>query len=85
MWFLPISILLTTTVLAIPLGSYFAMMLFPFALVLMYGHVLNRKRHAWVIFSVMMFLMIGTVAWSIYFDTLKPNPGFTSHPGSRKL
>ena len=34
-------------------------------------------------FSVMMFLMIGTVAWSIYFDTLKPNRGFTSHPGSR--
>jgi K+-transporting ATPase ATPase A chain len=63
--------------------SCIAMMLFPFALVLMYGHMLNRKRHAWVIFSVMMFLMIGTVVWSIYFDTLKPNPGLIANPQSR--
>lgn len=27
----------------------------------------------------MMVLMIGTVAWAIYFDTLKPNPGITAH------
>jgi K+-transporting ATPase ATPase A chain len=36
-------------------------------------------RHAWVIFSVMMALMIGTVAWAVYFDTMKPNPGLTAH------
>ncbi len=60
--------------------SCFAMMLFPFALVLMYGRMLQRMRHGWVIFAVMMVLMIGTVVWSIYFDTLKPNPGLTAHP-----
>jgi potassium-transporting ATPase potassium-binding subunit len=65
--------------------SCIAMMLFPFALVLMYGHMLNRKRHAWVIFSVMMSMMIGTVVWSIYFDTLKPNPGLIANPQSRSF
>ena len=60
-----------------------AMMIFPFALVLMYGRMLGRKRHAFVIFSVMMVLMIGTVVWSVYFDTLKPNPGLTGHPVAR--
>ena len=31
-----------------------AMMLFPFSLVLMYGRMLGRMRHSWVIFSVML-------------------------------
>ena len=60
-----------------------AMMLFPFALVLMYGRMLGKKKHAWVIFSVMMALMVGTIAWSVYFDTLKPNPALTAHPRAR--
>ena len=59
--------------------SCVAMMLFPFSLVLMYGRMLKRRRHSAVIFSVMMVLMIGTVVWPIYFDTLKPNPGLTAH------
>jgi K+-transporting ATPase ATPase A chain len=57
----------------------FAMMIFPFTLVLMYGRMLGRLRHAVVIFSVMMLLMIGTIVWSIYYDTMKPNPGLTAH------
>ena len=56
-----------------------SMMIFPFALVLMYGRMLGRLRHAFVVFSVMMILMIGTIVWSVYFDTLKPNPGLTAH------
>jgi K+-transporting ATPase ATPase A chain len=59
----------------------FAMMIFPFSLVLMYGRMLKRVRHSIVIFSVMMVLSIGTIVWAIYFDTLKPNPGLTAHPG----
>ena len=55
-------------------------MLFPMALVLMYGRMLSRRRHSVVIFAVMLTLLVGTVLWSIYFDTLKPNPGFTAHP-----
>jgi potassium-transporting ATPase potassium-binding subunit len=56
-----------------------AMMIFPFALVLMYGRMLGRRRHSMVIFSVMLLLMASTIIWSIHFDTLKPNPGLTRH------
>ena len=61
------------------------MMIYPFTLVLMYGRMLGKLRHAWVIFGVMMTLMIGTVVWSIYFDTMRPNPGLTAHPQSRRF
>jgi K+-transporting ATPase ATPase A chain len=60
-----------------------SMMIFPFALVLMYGRMLRRMRHAWVIFSVMLLMMAGTIFMSVYYDTLKPNPGLTSHPLTR--
>jgi K+-transporting ATPase ATPase A chain len=60
-----------------------AMMIFPFALVFMYGKMLNRKKHGLVIFAVMLFMMIGTIVWSIYFDTTKPNPAFTANPETR--
>lgn len=60
-----------------------AMMIFPFSLVLMYGRLLKRMRHSWVIFAVMMVLMAGTFVWTIYFDTLKPNPGLTAHPTAK--
>jgi len=45
--------------------------------------MLQRFRHSLVIFSVMLLLMTGTVAWSIYADTLQPNPGLTAHPTER--
>jgi potassium-transporting ATPase potassium-binding subunit len=61
----------------------FCMMLFPMALVLMYGRMLRRLRHSIVIFSVMLLLFVGTVVWAIYFDTMQPNPGLTAHPQSR--
>jgi len=61
----------------------FAMMFFPMSLVLMYGSMLKRMAHAWVIFAVMMSLMVGTIAWTVYYDTLQPNPGLTAHPNSR--
>jgi potassium-transporting ATPase potassium-binding subunit len=60
-----------------------SMMWFPMALVWMYGIMLRRRRHSLVIFSVMFVLLAGTILWSIYFDTLKPNPGLTAHSQSR--
>ena len=60
-------------------------MLFPMALVLMYGRMLSRRRHSYVIFAVMLTLLVGTVLWTIYFDTLKPNPGLTAHPGPQNF
>jgi len=64
--------------------SCVGMMLFPFALVLMYGRMLGRMRHAWIIFSVMMAMMAGTIGWTVWYDTLKPNLGLTAHPVSRQ-
>jgi K+-transporting ATPase ATPase A chain len=61
----------------------FAMMLFPFSLVLMYGRMLGRPRHAAVIFIVMMTMMVGTIFWTIKYDTLRPNPGLTAHADTR--
>ena len=61
----------------------FAMMLFPFSLVLMYGRMLGRPRHAAVIFVVMMVMMVGTIFWTIEYDTLRPNPGLTAHTDSK--
>ncbi len=60
-----------------------AMMVFPFALVFMYGRMLGRMRHSYVIFAVMLTLMAGTVIWSVCYDTLRPNPGLTAHPVAR--
>ena len=57
----------------------YSMMMFPFGLVLMYGRMLGRFKHSMVIFVVMWVLMAGTVVWAVYFDTLQPNPGLTSH------
>jgi K+-transporting ATPase ATPase A chain len=62
-----------------------AMMLFPFSLVLMYGRMLKRMKHAWTIFAVMQSLMIATVLWTICFDTLKPNPGITAQPAGEPI
>ena len=61
----------------------FAMMIFPFCLVLMYGRMLGRFRHSLVIFSVMLLMFVGTIVSAIYYDTLKPNPGLTAHPIAR--
>jgi K+-transporting ATPase ATPase A chain len=61
----------------------FGMMLFPFALVLMYGRMLGRPRHAAVIFVVMMVMMVGTIFWTIEYDTLRPNPGLIAHTDTK--
>jgi K+-transporting ATPase ATPase A chain len=62
-----------------------AMMIFPFSLVLMYGRMLARLRHAVVIYSVMLSMMIGLIAWAVYWDTMKPNPAFTAHAETRSF
>jgi potassium-transporting ATPase potassium-binding subunit len=73
----------------------FAMMIFPFTLVLMYGRMLRRIRHSVIIYSVMLTMMVGLIAWAISWDTLQPNPAFTgtktarnydiTTPGGKKL
>lgn len=57
-----------------------ANLIFPFAIVLMFGRMMGSPRHGNMIFSVMMLLALGTVISSVYYDTLKPNPGLTEQP-----
>jgi K+-transporting ATPase ATPase A chain len=55
------------------------MMLFPMALVLMYGRMLGRLRHGFVIYAVMGILLVGMIGWAIHWDARQPNPGITAH------
>jgi len=55
------------------------MMLFPMALVLMYGRLLGRPRHGFVIYTVMGILLVGMIGWAIHWDARQPNPGITAH------
>jgi K+-transporting ATPase ATPase A chain len=52
------------------------------ALALMYGRMLRRLRHAWVLYSVMGVLLLGMIGWAVYWDALKPNPALTAHAGN---
>ncbi len=55
----------------------FAMMIFPFSLVLMYGRMLRRIRHSVVIYGVMLSMMVALIWWTVEWDTLRPNAAFT--------
>jgi len=61
----------------------FAMMIFPFTLVLMFGRMLSRIRHSVVIYSVMLAMMIGLIWWTVDWDTLSPNPAFAGTAAAR--
>jgi potassium-transporting ATPase potassium-binding subunit len=61
----------------------FAMMIFPFTLVLMYGRMLRRVRHSVVIYGVMLTMMVGLIWWAVEWDTLAPNAAFTGTAAER--
>jgi potassium-transporting ATPase potassium-binding subunit len=54
-------------------------LIFPFSLLVMFGRMLKNIRHATVIYGVMMLMLAALVGWSIWWDTLEPNPAFTEH------
>jgi K+-transporting ATPase ATPase A chain len=54
-------------------------LLFPLALVVMFGRMLRNMRHAAVIYGVMMLLFATMIGWAVFWDTLHPNPGLTAH------
>ncbi len=55
------------------------MMIFPFSLIVMFGIFIRNMRHAMVIYGVMMTLLVTLIGWSIYWDTLTPNPALVAH------
>jgi potassium-transporting ATPase potassium-binding subunit len=55
-------------------------LLFPCAVVVMFGRLLQRMRHALMLYGVMILLFGAMTGWVIYWDTLQPNPGLTGQP-----
>ncbi len=56
-------------------------LLFPFALVVMFGRMLGKMGQALVIYGVMLGLFVVMIGWGIAWDTLQPNPGLADQPG----
>jgi K+-transporting ATPase ATPase A chain len=54
-----------------------SILLFPAAVVVTFGTMLNRPRHAAVIYGVMLFLFLAMLGWTVSWDTLQPNPALT--------
>jgi K+-transporting ATPase ATPase A chain len=57
-----------------------SILIFPFALVVMFGRMLKQMRHAFIIFyGVMMLLFVAMIGWAIHFDTQQGNPALMAH------
>jgi K+-transporting ATPase ATPase A chain len=54
-------------------------LIFPMALVVMFGRMLKNMRHARLIYGVMLVLLMVMITWAIHYDTGQPNPGLTEH------
>jgi K+-transporting ATPase ATPase A chain len=54
-------------------------LIFPFSLVVMFGRMLNNLRHAAVLYSAMMILLLSTIGWGVAWDSM-PNPALTARP-----
>ncbi len=57
-----------------------SILLFPCALVVMFGRMLGQMRHATLIYGVMLLMFAGMVGWAVAADTLRPNPATASRP-----
>jgi K+-transporting ATPase ATPase A chain len=51
-----------------------SILIFPFSLVVMFGRMLNRMRHASIVYVVMLLMFLGMIGWAVRTDTLQPNP-----------
>ncbi len=54
-------------------------LIFPFALVILFGRMLKNLRHAAVLYGAMMVLFLVMIGWAVCWDTLEPNPALTAH------
>jgi K+-transporting ATPase ATPase A chain len=61
--------------------SAVAILLLPYAAVIMFGRMLNNMRHAAVLYGVMLALLAAQTGWAVYWDTLRPNPGVAGRAG----
>jgi K+-transporting ATPase ATPase A chain len=59
-----------------------SILLFPFAVVVTYGRMLAKMRHAVILFVVMFVLLVGMTAWAVTFDDTAPNPALLPRQAS---
>jgi K+-transporting ATPase ATPase A chain len=59
--------------------SCLGILLFPCAVVVMFGVMLGRLRHAAVLYGVMLVLCAGMIGWAVHFDAAQPNPALLAH------
>jgi len=57
-----------------------AILLIPMAQVLMFGRMLRQSRHALIIGTVMLALLLTFFGWAVATDTLSANPGLSGLP-----
>ncbi len=55
-----------------------SILLIPFSLVVMFGRMLGQRRHALVIYGVMLLMFTGMIVWAVWHDTAQPNPALTA-------
>ena len=53
-------------------------LIFPFALVIAFGRMLHNMRHAAIIYSVMLGMLVVMIGWAIYWDTAHGNPSLAA-------
>jgi K+-transporting ATPase ATPase A chain len=58
-------------------------MIFPFALVVMFGRMLRQMRQAAVIYGVMLLLLSIMIVWAVHHDTEQPNLALVAQPEQR--
>jgi K+-transporting ATPase ATPase A chain len=54
--------------------SCVCILLFPCAVVVMFGRMIGQMRHAVILYSVMLTLYLGLTAWVSWLDAAQPNP-----------
>ncbi len=57
-----------------------AILLLPCAQVVMFGRMLGRRRHALVLYGVMLALLLAMIGWAVGWEALEPNPGLAGLP-----
>jgi K+-transporting ATPase ATPase A chain len=55
-------------------------LLFPSAVIVMFGRMLQQARHALALYAVMVALLAGMTAWAVHFNDDRPNPALLAHP-----
>ncbi len=57
-----------------------SILIFPFSLVVMFGRMLGRMRHAAIIYGIMLLLFCAMIGWAVRTDTLEGNPALAAQP-----